>query len=196
MATRARAAHLKLNIDPHWLERLADKINPVLERAASGIEADAKAKAPYDEKSRRASGKRAKSDNFPTKHHRDTIYYGEVNETKRRGQAAEVGLFFNTMPGRLRSFFVRSSSGRGWWLEQGTTGLQGGMDASGSNYLKQIDAETTQKGRKRIAGLILRQMKEIAKGGKRHYSTPRQPHFSPAFKKWARYIKQKLQHIA
>lgn len=195
MATRARAGHLKLDVDRQWMVKVCDKINPVLEQAAKGIEADAKAKAPYDEKSRRASGKRSKTDNFPVTHHRDAIYHGQVDESKRRKKAAEVALFFDTMPGKLKSYFVRSRSGRGWWLEEGTKGLGAGQSMSGENYMALIDQEKSKKGRSRAAKLILRQLREIRGGGRPHYATPKQPHFSPAFRKWAKWVGQKIAHI-
>ena len=195
MATRARASNLKLNIDPKWLEKVYDKLNPILEAGAKQLMEAARAKAPYDPKSRRASGQRKKTDNFPQVHHRDSIYMGQVDEKKRREKAAEVKVFFDTKPGSLKSYFVRSRSGRGWWLERGTKGLSAGMASTGSNYLSLIDKETTKKGRARAARLIMRQMKQIAAGKHPHYATPKQPHFLPASRAAIRKIKAQVSHL-
>ena len=190
-----RTTSLKLNLDPKWIEKVYDKINPVLEEGAKILMRDAKANAPYDPKSRRANGKRKKTDNFPTVHHRDSIYMGLVNDKKRREKAGNVRLFFDTKPGLLKSYFVRSSSNRGFWLEKGTKGLSAGQAITGENYGALIDAEKTKKGRARTAGLIKRQLAEIGKGGKPHYATPKQPHFLPAYRKAAKYIKTMIRSI-
>lgn len=195
MATRARASNLKMNIDPKWLEKVYDKLNPVLEEGAKLLMNAAKAKAPYDPKSRRASGKRRKTDSFPAEHHRDSIYMGEVDESKRRKKAAEMMIYFDTQPGLLKSYFVRSSSGRGWWLERGTRGLSAGMAVTGDSYISIIDREKTKKGREKAAGLIKRQLKQIAQGGHPHYATPKQPHFLPASRAAIRKIKSQVRNL-
>lgn len=192
---RANASQLKLNIDPHWLEKMYEQVNPILETAAKGIEAEAKEKAPYDPKSRRASGKRRKTDNFPTKHHRDSIYHGQVNDQKRRERAGTINLFLGTLPGKLKSYFVRTSSDRGYWLEHGTKGLSKGMAVSGASYLKLMDQSGSKKKRSKTAALILRQLRQIEGGGKPHYATPAQPHLAPAFKRWAKWIDTKIANL-
>ena len=194
MATKLNKG-LVLKLDPKWLHKVYDKVNPVFEKAAKQMVRDAKAKAPYDPKSRRASGKRKKTDNFPAEHHRDSIYMGEIDESKQRSRAAEVKIFFTTQAGLLKSYFVRSSSNRGYWLEKGTKGLSGGQAITGENYGALIDIEKTKKGRARTAGLIRKQLIEIGKVGKPHYATPKQPHFLPAYRKAAKYIKTMIRSI-
>jgi hypothetical protein len=191
----SNTGNVSINIDPRWLEKVYDKLNPILEAGAKQLMEAAKAKAPYDPDSRRASGKRKKTDNFPQVHHRDSIYMGEVDDTKRRKMAAEKKLFFNTKPGLLKSYFVRSYSGRGWWLEKGTKGLSAGMAVTGSNYLSLIDTEKTKKGKARAARLIKRQLKQIAAGKHPHYATPKQPHFLPASKAAIRKIKAQVKNL-
>ena len=175
---------LNLKINKAALNKATDKINDVFRNAARTMVRVAKDKAPYDPKSRHAAGKT----NFPAEHHRDTIRFGQM--VSRKGQAGKANRavnlgFFGVEGTPLKYAFIRSNSGRGLWLEKGTSGAKG-------------DSGVFEVKRRREGVAQAKRIKAATAGGgsaRLHYATPRQKHFSPGMSAARRYIKANLRNV-
>lgn len=185
-------AGMLITIDKSVLEKATRKINKVLSGAADEFVRSAKSRAPYDEHSRHAEGETK----FPEMHHRDSIWAGKMdrNAKKFRGKsyagtgamshATNLG-FLGIDGGKLVDhWFVKSHSGRGVWLEYGTTGK-----TKSGEYLVRRD----KAGRRQAKNLKWSERTGIKI--REHYATKPKRHFLPAMNAAKRYIKANLKNV-
>lgn len=179
-----------LNISVHKdvLIKMAKEINRVMGLAAmTGMEIT-RENAPYDPKSRHARGKTR----FPDVHHKNSIGFGTFIPKLKGGVDRSANFAFfgvNGIP--LRNAYFNSMSGRGYWLEYGTSG--------------KVGKDYQAKGRKGMRNLT-RQSRRVQEGSvepalrwapdiKEHYATKAQPHFCKGFAAAKRYLQANLQNI-
>lgn len=174
---------LDLKIDKSALEKATAKINEIFRQAAREMVKVAKARAPYDPKSRHAKGETT----FPETHHRDSIRFGQM--VSKKGQAGEANRamnlgFFGVNGGPLKYAFIRSNSGRGYWLEKGTSGAK-----KGGQFAVKRKGPAARQARRINQAIAAGDTYHI------HYATKRQRHFEPGMSAAKRYIKNNLRNV-
>lgn len=180
-----------LKYDPEILSKVADKVSDILMQAARGMSEDTRQRAPYDPASRRANGKQKQG--FPSTHHRDSIRWGQVNPNKWRPRKTDTSTLWGNNKTRMKSYYILSFSGRGYWLEKGTKGFRGPMKMT---YTIEDYASLAMAERNRSKQMLIkRQYREYQKDKRVHFATKAQPHFMPAFRKWKRWVNVQIRNI-
>lgn len=201
----AKTTTMKITYNGRDLELAKQKLRDIIEDGAE-ITAQAAAKlAPFDPNSRHARGKTP----FPDMHHRDSLRSGKA-KSKKQGDKAQA---FGEASQWGGTWYVRSTSGRGYWLEKGTKGNERKYTSERTTHKKRMDVigkygltpdkatkKTMTKGEKRLLTNAIKSLKETGevvkfKAAKLHAATPAQPHIMPALAIAKRYIEQKLKDI-
>lgn len=199
----AKTTTIKITYNGKDLELAKRKLRDTIEDGAE-ITAQAAARlAPFDPNSRHASGKT----NYPPVHHRDSISAGKAKPKAKSeevlGASSDWGV----------NWYVKSASGRGYWLEKGTKGNERKYTSERTTHKKRMDVigkyglapdkatkKLMSKGEKRLLTNAIKSLKQTGevvkfKAAKLHAATPAQPHIMPALAIAKRYIEQKLKDI-
>lgn len=199
----AKTTTMKITYNGRDLELAKQKLRDIIEDGAE-ITAQAAARlAPFDPNSRHASGKTK----YPSVHHRDTLSAGKAksksNHEEVLGAKNDWGV----------NWYVKSASGRGYWLEKGTKGNERKYTSERTTHKKRMDVigkyglapdkatkKLMSKGEKRLLTNAIKSLKQTGevvkfKAAKLHAATPAQPHIMPALAIAKRYIEQKLKDI-
>lgn len=202
----AKTTTMKITYNGRDLELAKQKLRDIIEDGAE-ITAQAAARlAPFDPNSRHASGKTK----YPSVHHRDSLRSGKA-KSKKQGETNQV---FGESSQWGGTWYVRSTSGRGYWIEKGTKGNERKYSGERETYKKRMAVvakygltpdkktkkEVMTKGEKRLLTNTIKSLKETGevvkfKAAKLHAATPAQPHIMPALAIAKRYIEQKLKDI-
>lgn len=188
------------------LEGIQRRVKEVMSEGVEIIEQAARRLAPYDPESKHAAGKTK----YPNVHHRDTLRGGKAKD-KNESSHGETFAVDDNWGG---TWFVRSGSGRGYWLEKGTKSNERRFHRERETYSKRMDVigkygltpdkgtkKQMSKGEKRLLTNAIKSLKTTGevvkfKDAKLHAATPAQPHIMPAFEIAKMYIIRKLKDIA
>lgn len=201
----ARKTTMKVTYDTRGLELAKQRVAAVLEEGSEIVAQAATRLAPFDPQSRHAKGQTQ----YPDMHHKDSIRSGRA-KSKKQGDKAQA---FGESSQWGGTWYVRSTSGRGYWIEKGTKGNERKYTSERTTHKKRMDVigkygltpdkatkKTMTKGEKRLLTNAIKSLKETGevvkfKTAKLHAATPARPHLMPAFELAKRYIIQKMKNL-
>lgn len=199
----ARTTRITVKYSLKDLEDAQRKVRDVLEEGSEVLAQAASRLAPYDLESRHAKGETP----YPDVHHKHSIYAGKAKSTEKGG------VTFGVTHDWGGSWYVRSASGRGYWLEKGTKSNDRKYTRERETHKRRMEVinkyglapdkatkKLMSKWEKRLltnAIKSIRQTGEVVKfkTAKYHAATPARPHFEPALSIAKRYIELKLKNL-
>ncbi|MCG3141736.1 MAG: hypothetical protein HDKAJFGB_03055 [Anaerolineae bacterium] len=202
----ARKTTMKVTYDTRGLELAKQRVAAVLEEGSEIVAQAATRLAPFDPQSRHAKGQTQ----YPDMHHKDSIRSGKA-KSKKQGDKAQA---FGEASQWGGTWYVQSTSGRGYWIEKGTKSNERKYSGERETYKKRMAVvakygltpdkktkkEVMTKGEKRLLTNTIKSLKETGevvkfKTAKLHAATPARPHLMPAFELAKRYIIQKMKNL-
>lgn len=214
MARRRRARRSKsttmgvvLDINLDAVPAIQNAVNQALKDAAVVMAHTAKQLAPVDPNSRKVRGLRPQ---WGDKHHRDTIYHGKAKE---RATPTDMDVGIGVKQHGFDTYYVRSASGMGLWLERGTKARRGMTEKQSATYrarkevIKKHGLDFDREERKSMSRgdkrSIMASIRSLAKTGdivnfksaRSHAATPPRPHFGPALERVMEFLARRLRNI-